>query len=117
MAQPRCVRQKLSLGRRMMTDALYFSRPHYISTGERRMRLADVIAARQQVSAPPSWAAIMTKAFALAAACFIGLWLHNFVREWPRGLTQRGVIALIVAWLFLATSWLRANAQSLSSSR
>ena len=56
-------------------------------------------------------------AFALAAACFVGLWLHNFVREWPRGLTQRGVIAMIVAWLFLATAWLRADAQSFASSR
>jgi hypothetical protein len=50
-----------------MSDGLYFSRPHYISGGERVMKLADVIAAREAVSCPPSWAAIMTKAFALAA--------------------------------------------------
>lgn len=67
MAQPNCVRRRLSLGRRVMSDGLYFSRPHYISGGERTMKLADVIAARQAVPSPPSWAVIMTKAFALAA--------------------------------------------------
>jgi hypothetical protein len=67
MAQPKYTRHQLSLGRRLMSDALYFSRPNYISGGERVMKLADVIAARETLSCPPSWAAIMTKAFALAA--------------------------------------------------
>src|SRR5947209_1452489 len=67
MAQPKCTRRQLSLGRRIISDALYFSRPHYISGAERVMKLPDVIAARENVSSPPSWAAIMTKAFALAA--------------------------------------------------
>jgi hypothetical protein len=67
MAQPKCERRRLSLGRRVISDGLYFARPHYISGGERVMKLADVIAARQAVPSPPSWAAIMTKAFALAA--------------------------------------------------
>jgi hypothetical protein len=67
MAQPKCTRRRLSLGRRIISDALYFSRPHYISGAERVMKLADVIAARQNAACPPSWAAIMTKAFALAA--------------------------------------------------
>jgi len=39
------------------------------------------------------------------------LWVHALVREWPRGLTQRAVILLIVAWLLLAAGWLRAAAR------
>ena len=53
MAQPKCTRQRLSLGRRVMSDALYFSRPHYTSGAERVMRLADVIEARQHAVPQP----------------------------------------------------------------
>src|ERR1700676_2390595 len=67
MAQPKCHRRGLTLGRRMMTDSLFFSRPKYNTSGERVMKLADVVAAREQAVPRPSWGAIMTKAFALAA--------------------------------------------------
>jgi hypothetical protein len=62
----------------------------------------------------PAWRRLFAPAFALALACFIGLWIHTLVREWPRGLTQRCVIALIVAWLWLAAAWLRSAARSQS---
>jgi hypothetical protein len=51
----------------MMADCLYFSRPKYNTSGERVMKLADVVAAREQAVPRPSWGAIMIKAFALAA--------------------------------------------------
>ncbi|MBI3823995.1 MAG: hypothetical protein HY289_15110 [Planctomycetes bacterium] len=60
-------RRSLSLGRRLLCDALYFARADYMAAAERTMRLADVSAARQEASPRPSWAAIITKAFALAA--------------------------------------------------
>jgi hypothetical protein len=59
--------RRLSLGRRMLCDYTHFSRGSYAAAAERRMRLADVAAARRQASPRPSWGAIMTKAFALAA--------------------------------------------------
>ncbi|WP_242006776.1 DUF998 domain-containing protein [Aerolutibacter ruishenii] len=46
-------------------------------------------------------------AFALAAVCFLVLWLHVLWRDLPRGAGQKAVIALIVAWLGLAAHWLR----------
>lgn len=46
-------------------------------------------------------------AFALAAVCFLALWLHVLWRDLPRGAGQKAVMALIVAWLWLAAHWLR----------
>lgn len=60
-------RRPLSLGRRLASDAFAHSCPHSIAAAERTMRLADVVAARAAASPRPSWGAIMTKAFALAA--------------------------------------------------
>ena len=62
----------------------------------------------------PAWRHRFAVAFALALAGFAALWLHALVREWPRGLTQRGVIVLILAWLALAATWLRAAARAQS---
>jgi hypothetical protein len=62
----------------------------------------------------PAWRHRFGVAFVLALACFAGLWVHALVREWPRGLTQRGVIVLILAWLVLAAGWLRAAARAQS---
>lgn len=59
----------------------------------------------------PAWRHRFAVAFVLALASFGALWVHALVREWPRGLTQRGVIALILAWLLLAAGWLRAAAR------
>jgi hypothetical protein len=67
MAQPKCRRRALSLGRRVLCEYTHFSQGQHTAAAERLMRLADVEAARREASPRPSWGAIMTKAFALAA--------------------------------------------------
>jgi len=67
MPQPKCRKRALSLGQRLLGDYMHFSRKTQTAAAERLMHLADVVAARQQASPRPSWGAIMTKAFALAA--------------------------------------------------
>jgi hypothetical protein len=68
MAQPRCRKRALSLGRRFLCDYLYFSNAGQTAAAERMMRLPDVVAARAAAAPRPSWGAIMIKAFALAAS-------------------------------------------------
>lgn len=68
MSQRTCRRRALSLGRRLISDGLAFSCGDHAATGERTMRLADVIAARRAAVPRPSWCAVMLKAFAIAAA-------------------------------------------------
>jgi len=53
------------------------------------------------------WRARFAPAFILAVACFAALWGHALWRSAPRGLTQKAVILLILAWLALAAFWLR----------
>jgi hypothetical protein len=67
MPQPKCRKRPLSLGRRVLCDYLHFSGRGQTAGAERLMQLADVVAARRTASPRPSWGAIMTKAFALAA--------------------------------------------------
>jgi hypothetical protein len=67
MPQPKCRKRPLSLGRRMLCDYLHFSQQNHTAGVERLMRLPDVVSARREASPRPSWGAIMTKAFALAA--------------------------------------------------
>jgi hypothetical protein len=67
MAQPRCRKRGLTLGRRFLCDYVHFSNHGQTAAAERLMHLADVVAARRAASPRPSWGAIMTKAFALAA--------------------------------------------------
>jgi hypothetical protein len=55
----------------------------------------------------PAWRHRFAVAFALAMACFVAMWVHALWRDAPRGLTQKIVIVLILAWLALAASWLR----------
>lgn len=55
----------------------------------------------------PRWRPRFTSAFGLAVACFVAMWVHALWREAPRGLSQKLVIAAIVAWLVLAALWLR----------
>jgi hypothetical protein len=52
----------------MLCDYLHFSRGNHTAGAERLMRLPDVVAARREASPRPCWGALMTKAFALAAA-------------------------------------------------
>lgn len=52
------------------------------------------------------WRRYFRFSFILALICFVALWSNMYWREWPRGLTQKMLITLIVLWLFLATIWL-----------
>lgn len=58
---------KLSPMRRLMCTFLSFSRKVPLVAIERRMRLGDLVAARQSLSERPSWFALFIKAFALVA--------------------------------------------------
>jgi hypothetical protein len=70
MPQPSGFSLSLSLPRRLMCDYLHFSRKVPTVPVQRRMRLADVVAARAAAAARPSWSAIFTKAYAIvSAAC------------------------------------------------
>jgi hypothetical protein len=60
-------RKSLSLGRRLVCDLMRYASGDNAAAGERTMHLADVEAARLEVSPRPTWGAMMTKAFALAA--------------------------------------------------
>src|SRR5262249_2551793 len=62
-----CRKKSLSLGRRILCDYMHFSQQNRTAAAERLMTLPDVVTARREASPRPSWAAIMTKAFALAA--------------------------------------------------
>lgn len=67
MPQPKCRKRPLSLGRRALCDYLHFSNRGQTAAAERLMKIPDVVAARAAALPRPSWGAIMTKAFALAA--------------------------------------------------
>ena len=56
-----------------------------------------------------NWRRYFSPAFALAAICFVALWVHTLWRGSPRGLGQKLVIVLIVAWLALAALWLKRS--------
>ncbi len=53
------------------------------------------------------WRPRFAPALALALAGFAGIWADALWHGMPRGLEQRIVIALILAWLLLAAAWLR----------
>lgn len=55
----------------------------------------------------PRWRSRFPLAFMLALTCFAAIWVDALWHGLPRGLEQRLVIALILAWLLLAASWLR----------
>ena len=67
MPTPKCRKRALSLGRRILCDFLRLCNKGQTAGAERLMQLQDVVAARSAVVPRPSWCAIMTKAFALAA--------------------------------------------------
>jgi hypothetical protein len=60
-----------------------------------------------RLRADPRWRRRFAPAFALALAGFAAIWVDALWHGMPRGLEQRLVIALILAWLLLAASWLR----------
>jgi hypothetical protein len=54
----------------------------------------------------PGWRTRFRSAFALAAIAFVALWIDALVKGLPRGLSEKGVIALILLWLWRASWWL-----------
>lgn len=86
----------LSLGRRLMCDGLETVRAEFLAGGERTMHLADVMAARNNASPRPSWGAIMTKAFALAARNHPQMRQVLFEFPWRRIAEYDGQIASVV---------------------
>ncbi len=58
----------LSLPRRFVCDLLRAAQRVPIVTFERRMELAEVVAARRTVARPPAWTLLFAKAFAAVAA-------------------------------------------------
>ncbi|MHB1059127.1 MAG: DUF998 domain-containing protein [Rhodanobacter sp.] len=59
-----------------------------------------------RLRADARWRARFPLAFALALAGFAAIWVDALWHGMPRGLEQRLVIALILAWLLLAAGWL-----------
>ncbi|HZT79036.1 MAG TPA: hypothetical protein VFA26_02340 [Gemmataceae bacterium] len=86
MKNPAGRRLPLSLPRTLICDVLHFARKVPTVPVERRMHLAEVVAARQKANPRPSWVAIFAKAFALVAAtrpelrrCYMGFpWPHLY---------------------------------------
>lgn len=60
----------------------------------------------------PRWRERFVLAFGLAVFCFAALWVHALWRELPRGLSQKVVIVAILAWLAMASHWLRRSGKS-----
>ena len=58
--------------------------------------------------ADEAWRKRFAVAFTLATVCFAALWWYALWAESHRALTQKALITLIVAWLALASCWLRA---------
>lgn len=54
----------------------------------------------------PRWRPRFHSAFALALIAFIALWVDALVKTLPRGLSEKVVIVLILAWLWRAGWWL-----------
>src|SRR6266567_3891771 len=68
MPQPVGRKLPLSLPRRFICDLLHFARKVPSVPVQRRMRLAEVVAARRAADPRPSWCAIFTKAYAFVTA-------------------------------------------------
>ncbi|MDH5823923.1 DUF998 domain-containing protein [Luteimonas sp. RD2P54] len=60
----------------------------------------------------PRWRQRFGFAFALALACFLGVWALALWRDLPRGLAQKALVAMIAAWLWLMAWWLRRTGAS-----
>ncbi|MHB1426711.1 MAG: hypothetical protein ACYC3I_26430 [Gemmataceae bacterium] len=68
MPQPAGVSIPLSLPRRLICDYLHFARQIPSVPVQRRMRLAEVAAARAAAGVRPSWCALFTKAYGFVVA-------------------------------------------------
>ena len=52
-----------------------------------------------RLRAAPAWQRIAPALLGWALACFAGVWVLALVRELPRGLSQKLLVAMIVGWL------------------
>lgn len=87
--------QSLSVNRRMIAELMASCHGMPIITIERRMALADVVAARNGLPDPPSWVALFAKAFALVAARRPELRRAYMPHPWPHFYETEGSIASI----------------------
>jgi hypothetical protein len=74
----------ISYFRRLVTDLMHFSAKVPSATIERRMRLASLVAARQACTPPPTWSALLTRAYAVVAARTPILRTSYLGFPWPR---------------------------------
>lgn len=87
--------QPLSPFRRNVVELLRRTQKVPLVTAERKMRLADVIDARQAIDLHPSWTAIFTKAFSIVAALRPDLRRSYFSFPWAH-LYEHGVNVAMV---------------------
>jgi hypothetical protein len=52
-----------------------------------------------RLRAAPAWRQVAPVLLGWALACFAGVWVLALVRELPRGLSQKVLVAMIVGWL------------------
>jgi hypothetical protein len=84
MPQPAGTNVPLSLPRRLICDYLHFAKRIPSIPVERRMRLPEVVAARNLASPRPSWYALFTKAYALVTRAYPALRRAYLAFPWPR---------------------------------
>jgi hypothetical protein len=95
MGQPRCRRHWLSARHSVLCDYMYFSRGQ-TAAAERLMQLGEVVAARRDAWPRPSWAAIMTRAFALVARNHRSLRQVYLPFPWPHLGEYEAAIASVI---------------------
>jgi len=83
MALPVGRNLSLSISRRMICDLMHFSQKVPMVMGERRLDLAALAEARKAARPRPSWCAILTKAYALAAVRWPLLRCSYIPFPWP----------------------------------
>jgi hypothetical protein len=74
----------ISYFRRLVADLMHFSAKVPCATIERHMDLAVLVAARRACTPPPTWSAIITRAYALVAARTPLLRTAYLTFPWPR---------------------------------
>ena len=66
-----------------------------------------------RLRAAPAWQRVAPVLLAWAMACFAGVWVLALVRDLPRGLSQKALVLMIVAWLGMVAwrMWRRRRAR------
>jgi hypothetical protein len=74
----------LSLSRRLACDVMHFSQKVPLVVVERRMELAELVAARQRSQPKPSWFAVFMKAYGIVCSRHAELRRSYLRFPWPR---------------------------------